>query len=127
MSSLSSRAHRARHEAEGHRFGYVIRDLDGISGAIVCGGMGKETNLIIDHRPHSMEPTPHIKGAINPEDIRKLTPREWARLQGFPDDFELPLSDVHLYKQFGNSVTIPVIEAIAKKIKHVLSSVKSNQ
>ena len=90
------KAHRARHEAAGHRFGYVIRDLDGISGAIVCGGMGKETNLIIDHRPHSMEPTPHIKGAINPEDIRKLTPREWARLQGFPDDFVLPLSDVHL-------------------------------
>lgn len=115
------KAHRARHEAAGHGFGYVIRDLDGISGTIVCGGMGKETNLIIDHRPHSMIPTTHIKGVINPEDIRKLTPREWARLQGFPDDFELPLSDVHLYKQFGNSVTVPVIEAIAKEIKTVLS------
>ena len=127
MSSLSSRAHRARHEAAGHGFGYVIRDLDSISGTIVCCGMGKGTNLIIDHRPHSMVPTTHIKGVINPEDIRKLTPREWARLQGFPDYFELPLSDVHLYKQFGNSVTVTIIEAIAKEIKQVLSALKSNQ
>lgn len=114
------REHRARHEAAGHGFGYEIRDLDGIAGAIVCGGMGRERNLIIDHRPHSMTPTTHIKGVINTEDIRKMTPREWARLQGFPDTFELPLADTHLYKQFGNSVTVNVIEAIARKIKEVL-------
>ena len=53
-------------------------------------------------------------------DLRKMTPREWARLQGFPDDFILPLADVHLYKQFGNSVTVNVIEAIAKNIKKAL-------
>ena len=57
---------------------------------------------------------------INKEGIRKMTPREWARLQGFPDTYELPLADVHLYKQFGNSVTVNVIEAIAEKIKEVL-------
>lgn len=117
------RAHRARHEAAGHGFGYVIRDLDDIAGTIVCGGMGREGNLIIDHREHSMEPTTHIKGVINSEDIRKMTPREWARLQGFPETFKLPLSDVHLYKQFGNSVTVNVIEAIAKEIKKVLEVV----
>ena len=114
--------HRARHEAAGHGFGYVIRPLDGISGAIVCGGMGREGNLIIDHREHSMTPTTHIKGEINKEDIRKMTPREWARLQGFPDDFKLILSDTHLYKQFGNSVTVNVIEAIAKEIKKILNN-----
>jgi DNA (cytosine-5)-methyltransferase 1 len=114
------KAHRARHEAAGHGFGYVIRPLDGLSGTIVCGGMGRETNLIIDQREHSLVPTTHIKGKINEEGIRKMTPREWARLQGFPDDFILPLSDVHLYKQFGNSVTVPVIEAIAKQIYKVL-------
>lgn len=113
--------HRARHEAAGHGFGYIIRPLDGISGTIVCGGMGKETNLLIDNREHSMIPTTHIKGKINEEGIRKMTPREWARLQGFPDDFILPLSDVHLYKQFGNSVTVPVIEAIAKEIYKILN------
>jgi DNA (cytosine-5)-methyltransferase 1 len=53
--------------------------------------------------------------------IRKLTPRECARLQGFPDTYKLPnISDSHLYKQFGNSVSIPVIERIAKNIKKVL-------
>ena len=49
-----------------------------------------------------------------------MTPREWARLQGFPDDFKFVVADTHLYKQFGNSVTVSVIEAIAKKIKKVL-------
>ena len=112
--------HRARHEAAGHGFGYEIRDLDGIAGAIVCGGMGRERNLIIDKREHSLVPTTHIKGQINKDSIRKMTPREWARLQGFPDDFKLELADTHLYKQFGNSVTVDVIEAIAKEIRKVL-------
>ncbi len=114
------RRHRARHEAAGHGFGYEVRDLDDIAGAIVCGGMGRERNLIVDHRPHSMEPVTHIKGEINKEDIRKMTPREWARLQGFPDSYKLVLSDTHLYKQFGNSVTVSVIEAIARRIREVL-------
>ena len=112
--------HRARHEAMGHGFGYEIRDLDGIAGAIVCGGMGRERNLIKDAREHSLIPTTHIKGEINKDNIRKMTPREWARLQGFPDSYKLELSDTHLYKQFGNSVTVNVIEAIAKAIKEVL-------
>lgn len=117
------RNHKARHEAKGHGFGYVIRDLDDVSGALVCGGMGREGNLIIDHREHSMEPTTNIKGEINREDVRKMTPREWARLQGFPDTFELPVANTHLYKQLGNTVTVPVIRAIAGKIKAVLEDV----
>ena len=116
------RRHRAHHEALGHGFGYEIRPLDGIAGAIVCGGMGRERNLLIDSREHSMVPQTKIKGEINREDVRKMTPREWARLQGFPENFKLPLADVHLYKQFGNSVTVNVIEAIAKQIKLVLDA-----
>lgn len=112
--------HRERHEAAGHGFGYVIRDINGIAGTIVCGGMGKESNLIVDHREHSMIPMTHIKGEINKEDIRKMTPREWARLQGFPEDYKLVLADTHTYKQFGNSVTVNVIEEIAKKIRECL-------
>ena len=112
--------HKDRHASKGHGFGYEIRDLNGIAGTIVCGGMGKERNLIVDHRPHSMIPTTHIKGSINKEDIRKLTPREWARLQGYPDSYILPVSDSQLYKQLGNSVTISVIKAIALRIKEVL-------
>jgi len=118
------RKHRARHEAAGHGFGYEIRDLDGIAGAIVCGGMGRERNLIIDHREHSLIPLTHIKGNINSEDIRKMTPREWARLQGFPDEYRLVLADTHLYKQFGNSVTVNVIEAIAIKIKEIIDGIE---
>lgn len=113
--------HKARHAAKGNGFGYEIRDLDGIAGTIVCGGIGRERNLIIDHRAHSLVPTTHIKGQINKEDIRKMTPREWARLQGYPDSYKLELSDTHLYKQFGNSVTVNVIEEIAKQIKEVLN------
>jgi len=114
------RAHKERHKNKGNGFGYEIRELSGQAGAIVCGGMGRERNLIVDSRPHSMEPVTHIKGEINKEDIRKMTPREWARLQGFPDSYKLSLADTHLYKQFGNSVTVNVIEAIAEKIKAVL-------
>lgn len=114
------RKHKARHESKGNGFGYEIRPLDGVAGAIVCGGMGRERNLIIDHREHSMVPVTRIKGEINKEDVRKMTPREWARLQGFPDTYKLELSDTRLYKQFGNSVTVNVIEAIAKQIKIVL-------
>ena len=116
------RQHKARHESKGNGFGYEIRDPEGIAGAIVCGGMGRERNLIIDKRQTDLTPTTHIKGEINKEGIRKMTPREWARLQGFDDTFVLPLADVHLYKQFGNSVTVPVIEAIAKRIKEVLKN-----
>ena len=114
------RDHKARHAAKGNGFGYEIRDLNGIAGTIVCGGMGRERNLIIDHRQHSIVPETHIKGKINTEDIRKMTPREWARLQGFPDTYKLTLSDTHLYKQFGNSVSVNVIQAIAEQIKEVL-------
>lgn len=116
------RDHKARHAAKGHGFGYEIRNWDDVAGAIVCGGMGRERNLIIDKRQTDLTPTTHIKGEINKEGVRKMTPREWARLQGFPDSYKLVLADVHLYKQFGNSVTVPVIRAIAEKVKEVLEN-----
>lgn len=116
--------HKERHASKGNGFGYEIRDLDGIAGAIVCGGMGRERNLIIDKRQKDLTPTTHIKGEVNQLGIRKMTPREWARLQGFPDTFKLSLADTHLYKQFGNSVSVPVIRAIAEKIKAVLDDVE---
>lgn len=56
------------------------------------------------------------------QDIRKLTPRECARFQGFPDNYKLPdnLPKSALYKQIGNSVSVPVVNAIAKNIMQVL-------
>jgi len=56
--------------------------------------------------------------------IRKLTPLECARIQGFPASYKLPreIADSVLYKQFGNSVTVTVIEAIAKKMMLAMKS-----
>ena len=121
------RRHKARHAAAGNGFGYEIKSLDDVANALVCGGMGRERNLIVDAREHSTVPTTRIHGAINSENVRKLTPREWARLQGFGDDFILPISDTWLYKQFGNSVSIDVIAAIAHEIKEVLDPMRGNK
>ena len=52
--------------------------------------------------------------------IRRLTPRECARVQGFPEDFKIPTNKYLAYKQFGNSVSVPVVESIFKKIKESL-------
>ena len=93
----SLRRHKARHAERGNGFGYEIRGLHEIAGAIVCGGMGRERNLIVDKRLTDFTPVTHIRGKINNEYIRKLTPREWARLQGFPDEYKLVVADTHLY------------------------------
>ena len=116
------RRHRARHEAAGHGFGYKIIDDNGVANAIVCGGMGRECNLVIDNRQDDLTPTTHIKGEINHEGIRKMTPREWARLQGYPDNFKIVVADASAYKQFGNSVAVPAIQATARQILEPLTN-----
>ena len=112
--------HKARHESKGNGFGYEIIPDDGIANAIVVGGMGRERNLVIDNRITDFNPTTHIKGTVNREGIRKMTPREWARLQGFPDKFIIPVADASAYKQFGNSVAVPAIQATASKILELI-------
>ncbi len=107
--------HKARHEAAGHGFGYKIIDIDGVANAIVVGGMGRECNLLIDKRLTNFTPITRIKGEVNRDGIRKMTPREWARLQGFPDTFKIVVADASAYKQFGNSVAIPAVQATAEK------------
>jgi DNA (cytosine-5)-methyltransferase 1 len=108
--------HKARHEGKGNGFGYAIIPDNGIANAIVVGGMGRERNLVYDHRITDFTPTTHIKGTVNQDGIRKMTPREWARLQGFPDKYIIPVADASAYKQFGNSVAVPAIQATATKI-----------
>lgn len=109
-------SHKERHANKGNGFGYEIIQDNEISNAIVVGGMGRERNLVIDNRITDFTPTTHIKGEVNRQGIRKMTPREWARLQGFPDNFIIPVADASAYKQFGNSVAVPAIQATAKKI-----------
>ncbi|PWZ80372.1 DNA (cytosine-5-)-methyltransferase, partial [Staphylococcus pseudintermedius] len=53
---------------------------------------------------------------------RKITPREASRLQGFPEKFIIPVSDTQAYKQFGNSVCVPVVQAVAKSITNLLDN-----
>jgi DNA (cytosine-5)-methyltransferase 1 len=112
--------HKKRHADKGNGFGYEIIPDDGIANAIVVGGMGRERNLVIDNRITDYTPTTHIKGFVNREGIRKMTPREWARLQGFPDNYIIPVADASAYKQFGNSVAVPAIQATAKKILELI-------
>lgn len=91
----------AKHKAAGNGFGYGIAPLDGVSRTISARYYKDGSEILI------------AQEGKNP---RRLTPRECARLQGFPDDFKIPVSDTQAYKQFGNSVVVPLIENVAKLI-----------
>ena len=60
---------------------------------------------------------------LNP---RKITPREAARLQGFPEEYIIPVSDTQAYRQFGNSVAVPVVHAVAEKMIKILEANNAN-
>jgi len=101
--------HKKRHGEKGSGFGCAVLDLNGISNTLVCGNMGRERNLIKD-----------VPTSKNRWGIRRLTPRECARLQGFPDSFKIPVSDTQAYKQFGNAVSVPVATEMAATLKNYL-------
>lgn len=116
-------AHKERHSAKGNGFGYEIIADNQVANAIVVGGMGRERNLVIDNRLTNFTPITKIKGEVNRDGIRRMTPREWARLQGFPDNFIICVADASAYKQFGNSVAVPAIQATASEIiKHIVTT-----
>ena len=120
-------AHKERHAAKGNGFGYEIIPDDGVANAIVVGGMGRERNLVIDDRLEDFTPVTNIKGEINRDGLRRMTPREWARLQGFPDNFIIGVADASAYKQFGNSVAVPAIQATAQEIIKRINLSKSKK
>ena len=122
--------HRIRQEKKGYGFGYCVVNKDNgehpIAYTILAtGGSGKERNLIYQPKDGiAGKPLKGKKTALNSEGIRVMTPNEWGRLQGFvgyafmngdKDRFSFPegLTDGQKYKQFGNSVSIPVIECLA--------------
>jgi len=111
------RNHKERHQAKGHGFGFEIVSDDSVSNTLVLGGMGKERNLVVDHRLNDFSPITNIRGPVNKEGIRKMTPREWARLQGFPESFITnAVAETYSYKQIANAVAIPAIEETGKLI-----------
>jgi DNA (cytosine-5)-methyltransferase 1 len=91
----------AKHKAKGNGFGFGLTDLNGISRTISARYYKDGSEILIP------------QNGINP---RRLTPRECARLQGFPDEFIIPVSDNQAYRQFGNSVVSPLIHAVAKQV-----------
>ena len=98
------RAYREKHEAAGHGFGYSM--------------VGPEdTTRTLSARYH--KDGSEILVGQEGKNPRKLTPRECARLQGFPDEFIIPVSDTQAYRQFGNSVTVPVVRSVAKLMMEV--------
>lgn len=94
------RAYRAKHQAKGNGFGYSVIG-PGDTTRTLSARYHKDGSEILVSRGEGKNP-------------RKLTPRECARLQGFPDEFIIPVSDTQAYHQFGNSVTVPVVRAVAR-------------
>lgn len=92
----------AKHRAAGNGFGFGLVDGDGVARTL-SARYYKDGSEILVSRGKRARP-------------RRLTPRECARLMGFPDDFGIPVSDTQAYRQFGNSVVVPVIEAAARII-----------
>ena len=88
----------AKHKAAGNGFGYGIAPLNGVSRTLSARYYKDGSEILI------------AQDGKNP---RRLTPRECARLQGFPDTFKIPVSDTQAYKQFGNSVVVPLMENVA--------------
>ena len=91
-----------KHKKAGNGFGYGIAPKDGISRTLSARYYKDGSEILIQQR------------GKNP---RRLTPRECARLQGFPDSFIIPVSDTQAYRQFGNSVVVPLINAVALLVK----------
>jgi len=102
-------AYAQKHKEAGNGFGYGIAPLDGVSRTLSARYFKDGSEILI------------AQEGKNP---RRLTPRECARLQGFPDDFKIVVSDTQAYKQFGNSVVVPLMTNIAGLIVKKLDELR---
>ena len=134
--------HKNRNKKNGNGYGYCIvndpeREQRTANTILATGGSGKERNLIIQEMPEFDPGDPVVrrkKGGLNNNNVRIMTPTEWGKLQGFidygfvdengVDHFSFPdnMSETQKYKQFGNSVSIPVIETMAYYILNCLNT-----
>ncbi len=94
-----------KHRAKGNGFGFGLVDFNGCARTLSARYYKDGSEILIPQ---------------NSKNPRRLTPRECARLQGFPESFKIPVSDTQAYKQFGNSVAVPVIEILAKEVVNTL-------
>ena len=95
------RDYAAKHKALGNGFGYGLVDLNGITRTLSARYHKDGSEILIPQE------------GKNP---RRLTPHECAQLQGFPKNFVIPVSDTQAYRQFGNSVVVPLMQAVGKNI-----------
>lgn len=97
-----------KHKAAGNGFGYGLAELDGVSRTLSARYYKDGSEILVPQGRHGVP--------------RRLTPRECARLMGFPERFKIPVSDTQAYKQFGNSVVVPVATAVARQVVHALNN-----
>ena len=95
-----------KHRRKGNGFGFGLTDIEAHSRTLSARYYKDGSEILIPQE------------GMNP---RRLTPRECARLQGYPDSFVIPVSDTQAYKQFGNSVAVPIIEVLAKELVETLN------
>lgn len=100
------RGYAAKHKAAGNGFGFGLVKSDGISRTLSARYFKDGAEILIPQRGR------------NP---RRLTPRECARLMGFPEAFRIPVSDTQAYKQFGNAVVPAIVETIGRRMAMSLS------
>lgn len=104
----------AKHKAAGNGFGFGLVQPDDIARTLSARYFKDGSEILVSRG----------KGK-NP---RRLTPRECARLMGYPDDFKIPVSDTQAYKQFGNSVAVPVFCEVARIMRpHIEALVKKSR
>lgn len=99
----------AKHKAAGNGFGYGLADPAGVARTLSARYYKDGSEILI------------AQDGKNP---RRLTPRECARIQGFPDDFKIVVSDTQAYKQFGNSVVVPLMSDVAGLIVDKISTME---
>jgi DNA (cytosine-5)-methyltransferase 1 len=95
-----------KHQEAGNGFGFGLAKLNGISRTLSARYYKDGSEILV---PTSEDQNP-----------RRLTPRECARLMGFPESFKIPVSDTQAYKQFGNSVAVPLVAAVAARVVQAL-------
>jgi len=100
--------HAEKHRKLGNGFSYSLANLDGVSKTMSARYYKDGAEILISQGE-----------GRNP---RMLTPRECSRLMGFPKSFKIPVSDNQAYRQFGNSVVVPVVEGIAKSMIKCMES-----
>ena len=99
--------YKSKHQQKGNGFGYGLVEPDSVARTL-SARYGKDGSEILVSRGESERP-------------RRLTPRECSRLMGFGEDWKIPVSDSQAYRQFGNSVVVPVVRSILQKMLPVLN------